>query len=86
MNFRVMPGIMHTEIHILPQCMEAILSVISRSNVGYTKLQGIFLRQHKKLEGGRITTSYQGYLSLLILAWEFIIPTLESYVSICLLF
>jgi hypothetical protein len=41
----------------------------------------MFDRNEKYLESGKINTAYQGYFELLLLAWQYLIPTIERHVS-----
>jgi hypothetical protein len=85
-NFAAVPGVLHSEIHIFPEVLSVVLSVISKEDDNYKIFSSMFDRNEKHLESGKITTAYQGYFELLLLSWQHIIPTIEQHVSQFFLF
>lgn len=79
-NFRAVPGILHSEIHIFPHAIETILKVIDKKSKVYKQLENIYRNQERHLSSGNISTSYQGYWDLLKVIWNIIIPVIESQV------
>ena len=79
-NFQACPGILHTEIHIFPAAIEALLKVTDPRGRKYKQMESIFRNQERHLSSGNISTSYQGYFDLLKLMWELLIPIIETQV------